>query len=198
MQYNYTKQYSQPHKRRVLRHRIRQLIEQYVDISPDNIFLSKPHPLFVNQVPAILIYMENEEVELYNRAPEIYKRSVTINIDVLQRDRQDIRENTYDLDDYLDSRAYEIEFALLHERFLGFPEEEKYSWIDNVQLHDTNLMSIIFEGDQRLLSLRMHFVIDYFEDFSIYGSLDEFLRFDVEYETTNNAQARDHVEIRSE
>lgn len=198
MAVNFTKQNSQPHRRRIIRHQVRQLIRQWVDIATDKVFISRPNPVFVNEVPCILIYFTEEPVDKKNSAPTRYVRDLNLVVEVMFRDRMNITEDEdHEIDDFLDSRAFEIEFALLHERYLGFDPEE-YSWLHDVDLGTTIPATLVFEGDQRIAALRVMFNIKYETEYDESIRIDEFLNFTSKYETTIGAEAEDRVTIREE
>lgn len=198
MTVNFVKQNSQPHRRRIIRHRVRQLIRQWVDVASDKVFISRPNPVFVNEVPCILIYFTEEPSDNKTSAPKRYVRDLNLVVEIMHRDRENITDDEdFELDDFLDSRAYEVEFAILHERYLGLDPEE-YEWLHEVDLTSTMPATLVFEGDQRVAALRVVFSVKYETDYDESIRLDEFLKFTSKYETTIGAEAEDRVTIREE
>jgi hypothetical protein len=186
-------QKSQPHPRRAIRARVRELLLQYVDIG-GRVFLSRLDPAFLSEMPCLAVYLAEETIEIRTRAPLVYKRRLTLSVDILGSDRPNITGDTAnELDDEMDSRAFEIEYALLHQRYLGLAE-----WLQDVQLIGTSAVELIFQGEMSVQALRMLFEIVYLTEALEVLTLDEFLRFDSKIQTTDGAQSEDRVTIREE
>jgi hypothetical protein len=121
---------------------------------------------------------------------------LNLNVDILHSDRSNIAGDENDeLDDYLDSRSFEVEYALLHDRYLEFGAEA--GWFHKIDLQSVSAVEIIFEGEQVVAALRLTFQVTYETEAFVDGTLDEFLKFRADYNTTTGEEASDFVNIRS-
>lgn len=189
-------QNSQPHRRRVIRHRVRDLLKQYVDVG-QKVYMSRPHPIWISQLPCILAYMAEEPADGKSSEPRYFMRDLHMNIDILHMDRPNIAgDEDNELDDFLDSRAFEVEWALLHERWLGLGEDAQ--WLHDVNLVNTTAVEMIFEGDQTVQALRQTFQFRYETIALPHITLDEFLKFQAKYRVGDDVEETDFVTIRSE
>ena len=182
---------SQPHQRKLIRSRIKQLLHEGTDLA-EKFFCSRPNPAFLNELPIGLIYFTDEEASFQKTSPRIYTRHLTLTVEVLHNIETE-RENA--LDDYFDSRAFEIEHAILDDRFLGLP-----GIIQDSELKNTEVLNLTFEGDRTIASMRIFWDITYVSDFNYQGNLDEFLKFNSKYNLgvgASIAQAEDMVTIRT-
>jgi len=179
----------QPHLRILIRNRVRQLLKEGVKIN-ERVYCSRPLPVFTDELPVCLIYFTNEDAEHKNTAPRVYTRKLTLVTEVLHNIGETERETG--LDDYLDSRAFEIEYALGSDRYLGLPEV-----VQDTILVRTEPINLGFEGDRTCASVRLFWEITYVTSFNYQGSLDEFLKFNTKYNLENGAKAEDMVTIRT-
>lgn len=187
-------QSDQPHPRRCIRHRIRDLLRQYVDVG-GRVFMSRPDPLFLTELPCLLVYMSEEPADGKSSEPRYYTRKLQINVDILHSDRPNIvGDEDNELDDFLDSRAFEVEWALLHERYLGLVDKE---WLHDVNLINTSAVEMIFDGEQAVHALRQTFEVLYETIALTDTTLDEFLRFQSKYRIASDVEETDLVQIRS-
>lgn len=201
-------QKSQPHVRRLIRHQIRALVKKYTDLS-GRVFLGRPDPIWISEQPCALVYFSDEVAEDLNTAPQRFLRTLQVTVDVLQGQRPDLTsdiegtippmltgEGDDELDDWMDSRAFEIEYAILHDMYLELGES-KTEWLQKVTLVRSQPLLMVFEGDQKIGALRVQFNIEYETDSDLYGTLDEFLRFNSEIKTTLDAVIDCHATIRN-
>lgn len=182
-----TVQNIQPAARIAIRNRIKELLVPNTDLG-GRWFCSRPKPVFVNEVPCGLIYFSEEAADHQNTAPRSYLRTLTLATEVLHRLDSE-RDNA--LDDFLDSRSFEIESTLLQDRFIGLK-----GLVEDTVLVRTEATNVDAGGDQDIASLKIYWNIQYRTDAFYQGSLDEFLRFITDYNTTDGASARDEVTIR--
>lgn len=189
----FTLQKSQPHPRRIIRNQVKLILKENTDLA-GRWFCSRPNPLYVNELPCGLIYFPEEEADARNTRPISYRRKLLLTTEVQQREESTI-EN--DLDDYLDSRAFEIEVAMMQDKFLYLGEKQ---FIEKVCLVRTQCVQIDYSGDSNIASIRLFWEITYNTDSWLPAELDEFLRFNSEYiaQIGDGARAEDHVIIREE
>lgn len=177
----------QPHARIVIRNVVKKLLKTNTDLG-GRWFCSRPKPVFLNEIPCGLIYFSDESADHQNVVPRSYKRTVNLLTEVVHRLEAE-RDNA--LDDFLDSRAFEIEAAMLHDRYLGL-----HGLVEDCVFVRTETMNIEVGGDEDIASLRIFWTIVYRTDAFYTGNLDEFLRFVSDYGTVDGASARDDVTIR--
>jgi hypothetical protein len=180
--------HQQPHFRKLVRNRVKELLKEGVKIN-DRIYCSRPLPIFLHELPVCLVYFTTEEADHGDTAPRSYTRKLTLITEVLHNIEP---ERETGMDDYLDSRAFEIEHALLSDRFLGLNEI-----VQDVEMLRTDVINLSFEGDRLCASLRIFWEITYVTNFNYQGTLDEFLKFNAKYNLTNGAEAEDMVTIRT-
>ena len=185
---------SQPHFRKVIRHRAVLLLKDNLDVG-GRVFPSRPLNLFKYELPACLIYFTDEEGDHQNSAPRNYLRTLHLVTEVLHNISTEIEMQ---LDDFFDSRAFEIEHAFLDDRYLGLA-----GCVEDVVYERTEVGNFPAEGDRQIASMRIFFNIKYRTDFHYTGQLDEFLRFNAEYnlhisDDADEAEAEDNVIIRTE
>jgi len=178
----------QPAARIAIRNRVKEILIPNTDLG-GRWFCSRPKPVFVNELPCGLIYFTEEGADHQDTVPRSYKRDLTLLTEVVHRMESE-RENA--LDDFLDSRAFEIESTLLQDRFLGLEE-----LVEDCVLNRTEAMNIDIGGDADIASVRIFWTVTYRTEAFYGGSLDEFLRYITKYETTIGADAEDNVTIRS-
>lgn len=180
----------QPHERIAIRNWVKLLMKANTDLG-ERWFASRPNPMYFNEVPCGLIYFSDESADHGNTAPRNYKRELSLTIEVMhQMDSE--RDNA--LDDWLDSRAYEVERAMLADRFLGLQ-----GIVEDCALVRTQPVTIESEGTaQDVGSIRLFFDITYHTGFANNQKLDEFLKFINKIETTDGAESQDNVTIREE
>ena len=192
------KQKSQPHLRRAIRNRVQQLLKANVDIG-ERIFKSRPNPAFISEVPCIAIYFTDEPAEHMESAPRRYERKLMMNVDILHMSRDGVEDDQeFTMDDYLDSRAFEVEFALTNDRYLGFAGETD-GWFQGCALVNTVPTNIVFSQEQFCGALRLVFEMQYETETYTNAGLNEFLRFYNDINTAVlGAESSDHVTIREE
>lgn len=184
-------QKSQPHPRRIIRERIAELLKAGTDIPADRWFISRPEPAFLAELPCGLIYFTEEESEHKKTAPRTYVRTLHVTTEVLHSEETD---RPGSLDDYLDSRAFEIERALYCRKFLGLDEI-----VQNVELRRTSPIAVEMEGHADIASIRLFWDIEYVWDAFTPEGFDEFLRFVDSIQTGSpGASISDSVTIRGQ
>lgn len=182
---------SQPHVRIGIRKWVKELMKVNTDLG-GRWYASRPNPVFLEELPCGLVYFTDEPASHENTAPRTYKRTLALTTEVLHRMKCE-RDNA--LDDFLDSRAYEIENAMMADRFLG-----QQGIIEDTELLRTQPTTIEDEGDDDIASLRIFWNITYRVDAFNKAKLDEFLRFinTIEVGGNNTVDAVDNVTIREE
>lgn len=185
-------QNKQPHPRILIRNRVKELMKENTDLG-GRWFCSRPKPVFYTETPCGLIYFTNEPAEHRDTAPRNYKRDLELTTEVAMVANTE-REN--ELDDWLDSRAFEIERTLGGDRFLGLP-----GLVSDVVLERTEPVDIVADGDVNVGALRVFWKIVYQTNLYYTGKLDKFLRYSADWEIDKEREgpeAVDDVTIREE
>ena len=166
----------QPHCRIAIRRWIKQLMIVNTDIKKENWFLSRPDPMFDQEAPFGLIYFNDEGADTQDLSPRNYLRTTQI---VIQPARRMDTIEPQDLEDWLDSRAYEIEIAMLTDRFLG-----QKDFIEDTVLVRTQPAQLKIENaDAHHSSIGIFFNIMWRSSFGLGAqTLDEFFSFLTEME----------------
>jgi len=181
---------TQPHPRIAIRRWVKQLLKVNTDMG-GRWYMTRPDPVWLEELPVGLIYLTDETADHQNTNPRNYLRSCSIVTEIIHRMDSE-RENA--LDDWLDSRAYEVECAMLADRFLG-----QKGIIEDVILLRTQPVRIEIEGaDSDISSLRIFWEIKYRTGFSTNEKLDEFFSFLNKIEGTQGEDGSDDVTIRTE
>lgn len=178
------KQHSQPHPRKLIRDKVTNLMKFYVDID-ERVFNSRPNPIWLQEVPVMLVYYVDEEADSQDRRPPIYKRELDIVCEVLQRQVNNV-------DEYLDSRAFEIEYAMEAYDFLDL------IFVERVDLIRTQPTTINASGNEFIESVKVYHKITYKWIPEVVVDIKEFLKFENKIRTTEGAEATDLVTIRQE
>lgn len=177
----------QPHPRIAIRNWIKELLKANTDLG-GRWYASRPNPAFLEELPCGLVYFSDEPADHEKTAPRTYRKDLAIVTEVMHRVDSE-REN--EMDDWLDSRAFEIEGAMLADRFLGMK-----GLIQDTILTRTQPVTIEDDGDNDIGSIRLFWTITYRADFGDTLKLDEFLKFYNEINGTLGENSVDHVTIR--
>jgi len=177
----------QPAARIAIRNRIKSILIPNTDLG-GRWFCSRPKAIFVNELPCGLIYFTTEDADHQNIVPRSYKRTLTLITEVVHRLESE-RDNA--LDDFLDSRSYEIESTILQDRYIGLQ-----GLVEDTVLISTEAFNIDMGGDEDIASVRIFWNITYRTDAFYQGTLDEFLKYIADFNTKDGAIAQDQVTIR--
>lgn len=188
-------QSAQPHPRIIIRNRVKHILKLNTDLSRNDgegnkigqWFCSRPKPIFYTETPCGLIYFTNEPADHRKTAPRNYLRKLALSTEVTMVASSE-RENA--IDDWLDSRAFEIEHTLGGDRFLGLK-----GLVSDVELTRTEPVDVVVDGNIDISAIRLHWDISYQTDLYFEGKLDEFLRYTVLWK---DPDAADAVTIREE
>lgn len=91
-------------KRKTIRHAIANVLLNNTSAGA-HVYASRTRKLSKESLPAILVYTNNEDVEVFNESPREYRRTLTLGIEIAARADDD-------LDDTLDDIAQEVERIL--------------------------------------------------------------------------------------
>lgn len=185
-------QHIQPSLRAFIRKQVIVLLKEHVDIG-QRVFSCRPHPVLLEHLPCIAVYPSEEPADHKNTSPRLYSKEYGLIIEVMQIEPQTIK-GIEDVEDYLDYRAFEIEYALLHDIALELGDNG--NWIDDVKIISTISGRQVYEGSQNVTVLKQLYSIEYrSEDFEL-DNLSEFLSFSNKIQIADDAESEDDVTIR--
>lgn len=178
-----------PARRIAIRNRLIELYKEHVDVGK-RVFPSRPNPIFFEELPCVLVYFIREQVDAPSSEPRYFTRRLQVNTDIIYQGKPT------SVDDFLDSRAFEAEAAVNLDRYLGFTGEAD-PWFRESKLMSTIPVEIQREGNQNIASVRLTHEFEYETATFSRADLDEFLRFNVEYNNPEGEElAEDSVTIR--
>lgn len=189
---SFSTQHLQPHYRRIIRRQVKSLLQKYVDVS-GRVFMCRPNPMILQHLPCVLVYLNEEPADHQNTAPRIYERKANFIIEILYEEGTTVKENE-EIEDLLDSRSYEVEYALLNDIALEMGEDGE--WIQDVTLISSITSKAIYEGQAIVCALKQLYEITYETEHYTAENLDQFLRFIATYDSVEGANATDNVTIR--
>lgn len=178
----------QPHPRRLIRDKIVALLRAGTDLA-GKWHVSRSTVLWEQELPCGMVYFLTESAEDRGTRPKTLTRTLQIGVEVIR----EMDSEAVAAEDWLDSRAYEIEKALLSSINLDLP------FVEDITLTDTTPYTPDSTGDNIYWGIRLAFTVRYtFDAWDESLILDEFLRFDAEYKNENGQKlAEDNVTIRS-
>lgn len=188
----------QPHARKIIRAKLCSILWASTFLGR-NWFMSRPNPLWLEELPCGLIYFTDETSDSKNTSPRSYLHSLTLTTEVLMNDAVDFLKSPFRVssankvdqtpyegingarlvgttEDWLDSRAYEIEHAIAEDKFLGLR-----GIIQDCKLIRTIPTILKFEGCNDVASIRLYWEINYCSDAFSSKVLDDFLSFMATY-----------------
>lgn len=177
----------QPHPRIIIRKYVNELLKVNTDLG-GKWFCSRPNPLFLDQVPCGLVYYSDEQADHEKTVPRNYRKDLSLVTEVMLRMKS---ERDSAAEDWLDSRAYEIEYAICADRFLGLR-----GLVQDAVLTRTQPVTIETDGDTDIDAVRLFWTVIYRQDLTNISVLEEFLKFTNKINGTNSEQSEDRVTIR--
>lgn len=178
-----------PHPRILIRKTILERLKTDVDLG-GRWFVSRSVPLWNEELPCGLLYTPNEPArDSAAVRPKLIRRELRVVVQVL---REFDPESQEILDEYFDSRCWEIEKSVFKDFNLGI------DFVEGVNLVNTIPFTVSVEGDNKYASCEISFDVVYiFEAWDEGLMLDEFLRFDSLYvKPSGDPNAEDQVTIR--
>lgn len=151
------------HKRTEIRLAIAKKIREF---TKDNVYLSRPNPLFLPELPCVLIYFSNEDLAISSgndNFPKAYERILSINVDI-------IIEGAADPDTALDRKALAIENSFYDDPLFG-------GLCYGCRLFSVRPISIDSEGDRNIEAQRLTWLLKYESDAFLSRRGDDFLQY---------------------
>ncbi len=173
------------HKRIDIRRFLKKALVNNVDVG-GRVFMSRPNPLFVAELPAQMVYFVAEPADHKNSGPRIYDRELMVHIDTV------VGGELENVDDVLDRLAFETEVILLGNRTMD-------DLVHEVSIVDTRPVSLEFEGDNTYAAIRQIMMIEY-ETLNPINTNDitEWLKYNATWRLNNTADdVDDEVVIRT-
>jgi hypothetical protein len=163
----------QPSLRIYLRKQIKVLLKKYVDIG-QHVFACRPHPLLLEHLPCVAFYPMEEAAEHRNTSPRIYTREYSLIVEVLHAEPIKI-DDAETIEDFLDCRIFEVEYALLHD--IALELGEKGNWIQDITLVNTVPSRQVYEDVMNVSAIKSIYNIVYNSEIFEVDALDEFKKF---------------------
>lgn len=182
------------HPRARIRHRVAEFLKGKIDINTERIYVNRPDTYMLEELPCACVYFKSEAVEEEDTAPQKDKRTLSLVVEVIYK----AGVEQFELDDWMDDRAYEVEDALLLPKLDAWDYREEEQLIDSIQLTGTIPYTVTIDGAKKGEATKISFDIVYYREIVEGGNLDEFLRFENKIEATNGAESDDLVTIREE
>lgn len=155
------------HARTDIRVAIAKKLKEFIEPGmKEKIFLSRPNPLFLPELPAILLYYKNEDNQVTvgnENFPKAYERILSLNVDI-------IVEGEEDPDTALDRLAAQVEACFYDEPTFG-------GICYGCRLFNTIPVSIEAEGDRSIECQRLTWQVKYESKAYLDRRISEFLQF---------------------
>jgi hypothetical protein len=164
------------HHRRYIRDRIVELLktglpvigsdpQEYMALDVNQrVFSNRTEALFDSEVPCAAVYYTADAVREISTARDVIYRQLEIQVDLIHELRDGI-------DDALDRLAWQTEIILLGDHTLGI------DYVNWIELRTTIPYQPDTEGEQRRGVARLTFLVDYWTEVHMPGTLNEFLSF---------------------
>lgn len=161
-------------------------LNNIVDVG-GRIYMSRVRPEFLTELPCTCVYFVSEPADHQKSGPRIYQRELVIHVDTIYQ------EDSPEVDNFLDARAYEIEAVMLKDREMG-------GLVHEVNLTETRPVNVNYEGENRYAAIRQVFTVEYETEIPIdTNSFNEFLSYTADWRTKDGIElANDIVTIREE
>jgi hypothetical protein len=171
--------------RTTIRYYCKQLLLD-ADIVGQHVFLNRPTVVNEEEIPAILVYFEDEPVTLLAGSednPDQYRRDLTINVDVIVQDALTAEGHSAG-EDAIDALGDQIEQAMFDDyRFAklipGYNANTNYTCglLLGLRLLSVRPFDVDTEGDRRIIGQRLQFQLPYQKPAVKDKKYDAFLQF---------------------
>lgn len=143
--------------RKQIRDRVATILQSYSTDAGDRIYKAMYLPIAPNNLPCICVYTNREAVEIYQSAPRVYDKRLTLQIEI-------IAEANEALEDVLDKICGQVESIFNEDQHLNdIAETVEYKSVE---------MSIAITGEVVTGSAVMTYEVRYLEDAVASGLLD--------------------------
>jgi len=149
------------HQRKLIRDAIVLRLLQAGTLAERRVFGSRAAPLQPKELPALLVYTKSEQVEISNVAPQEFKRTLTVSLELVA---QSDREET--LDDLLDEFAFQVEKSIFSDQYFD-------DLVSECVLGDTDI-EILSDGEKPIGAVKINLLITYFQRLPADDSSDGF------------------------
>lgn len=164
------------HQRKLIRKRMVSMLKDGIPIEGTDpvqymkldvggrVYAQRPEPVFETEYPMGLVYFASETVREVSAARDIIRRTVDVNVDLVETLRTGI-------EDELDRLAWQTEIILLSDHTMSL---DFVNWIElsTVIPYQDNV-----DGEHPRGVTRLTFAVDYWTEAYMPGTLNEFLSF---------------------
>lgn len=147
-------------------------------IAGKNVKASRSIPTDIADLPVILIYLKNEDVEIFDESPRRYRRLANFSVECIA-----VGDNDDDADNNAELLVKEVEDALAIDETLGCLLSD--SWLGNVNFQSEA------DGQSPVAAGVLTFNAEYFQESSPKDNAPDFLRTGVEWQVGHHEESSD-------
>lgn len=140
-------------QRKEIRHAIGNVLRGNTSVG-DHVYVSRTRKLPKTAMPGILVYTLEESAEIFNAAPRLLERVLSVGIQIVARADED-------LDDVLDGIAWEVERIMSENQTLG-------GLVSDIVLSRTDI-ALTDEGDNQHGGAILSYDVTYYTEDVSYG-----------------------------
>lgn len=165
--------------RRSLKEKISEFILDKTEAG-GSVFISRAIPTDIHDLPVILIYMKNEDVELFDESPRRYKRTASVVIECISSGVDDS-----DADDKVEKIAAQVEDLLTKDETLDCLADD--TWLGNINFQSEA------DGQSPVAAAVLTFNVQYFREPISEQCLPDYLRSGVEWQVGHHDESSDET-----
>jgi len=193
------------HRRTAIRKYVKKLLKNKVDVG-DRIYCNRPSPIFLHELPCVLIFFTAEPVDIIvgdTTNPKEYQRNLRLNIDVITDEPidPDLELNESDAaEDVLDAMAWQVEMAMADDWTLskllpGYdPNAQEVNGLSmGTRLVSTDPYNIDTDSERRLAGQRLQFEVPYETPAYTDKKYTDFLEYLAEFYEVKDGEVVDNV-----
>ena len=172
--------------RKFLKDRLVEIIKDAGTLAGDNVEATRAIPTDINNLPKVLIYLKNEQVDIFDESPRRYRRNAVFNIECIASGSTDS-----DADTISEQLVKEVEEALALDETLGTSDQK-----DDC-VNDSVLGSVSFQsepdGQSPVAVGVLSFDVEYFTIPNTKTDGPDFLRAGVEWQVGHHDESSDEI-----
>ena len=197
-------------ERTKIRHYVSNMLKGKVDVG-DKIFTSRPSPVFISEVPCVLIYFQEETNKIIRgdkHNPHEYERDLKLCVDVLVAENidpdADVNESL-DTEDRLDFLGAQVEHRLgddwtLSQDLPGYnPNDSESDYLSLGIAHEgTSSYNIDVSAERRISAQRATYSVPYITEAYANKKYSTFEEYKADFLEVKDGETQDHVLISAE
>lgn len=171
-------------QRQLIRKVIKDLLKGATDAG-EQVFTSRSIPTWVENLPVILIYTKDENVERFNEAPKSYRRILNLELEIVAKGSED-----EDVQEVLDRVSDQIESLMEKDETLG-NDENKNNIANKLELSKVEY-TLEADGDSPVGMAKNTYSIEYFTDV-VFDCFPDFKQANIDYQVGHHDESPDDV-----